>query len=76
MAVSVFEQLIRGEASGARAEWVRDEDGAGGAWISARLPGRRLTRAQAIDLIDLAEVEYAGYADSPNAAALRAALGI
>ena len=76
VAVKVFQALIIGETSGHRAEWQRDQDGAGGAWISTRLPGTRLTRNAAIASIDLAEVEYAGYGNSPNAAALRAELGI
>jgi hypothetical protein len=76
MAVWIGETLMTEETSGARATWQRDQDGAGGAWASTRLPGARLTRSQAAASMRLAELETAGYGDSPNAAGIRAELGI
>jgi hypothetical protein len=74
--VTVSDTLMVSENTGHRARWTRDEDGPGGAWESTRLPGRRLTRNQAVSSMVLAELESAGQGGSPNAANLRAELGI
>ena len=67
---------MRSDATGDRARWVADGGGlGGGAWISTALAGRRLTRDQARASLVLAELEFAGYADSPNARQLREQLG-
>ena len=77
MAITISGETMTEESSGHYATWQPDPDGpGGGAWTSTRLPGARLTYRQAYTSLALAEVETAGYADSPNAAGLRAALGI
>ena len=74
--VSIGDTLMVSENTGHRAQFAADPDGPGGAWTSTRLPGRRLTRSQAISSMVLCELEAAGQGGSPNAANVRAELGI
>jgi hypothetical protein len=75
--VQIGQRRMSSATSGHTAEWTPDPDGTGGgAWLSTKLPGRRLTRAAAAASMRLAELDACGYGGSPNAAALRAELGI
>ena len=76
--VSVSATLMTSDTTGHRATWSPDPDGdgQGGAWTSTRLPGRRLTRSQALASMALCELEAAGQGGSPNAANVRAELGL
>ena len=47
-----------------------------GTWASTRVPGRLLDRNTAISSLVLAELESAGYANSPHARQLRAEVGL
>ena len=77
MAITITGPAMTSDLTAHTCEWRPDAaDDDGGAWISSRLPGRLLTRAQAMTAMALAEVEDARAGGSQRAAYLRAELGI
>jgi hypothetical protein len=74
--VTIGQRSMASATSGHTTAWQPDPDGPGGAWVSTKLPGRRLTRAQAAASMHLAELDACGHTASPAAASLRAELGL
>ena len=77
MTLTITSTHMADSENGHHAEWRPDAAADGrGAWVCSRLPGRLLTRNEAITALTLAELETAGWADSPATASLRAELGL
>lgn len=76
MAIATTGTAMTSDLTSHRARWEPDEDGGGGAWVSTRCPGQRLTYAQAAAAMVLAELEVRGQHASARARQLRDELSL